>query len=336
MRQAQAYPMQRVARDALRRASITPVICPLPTAVALVADAVSLIDRPADGDVRGAIRAHLRQRDIAALHPLVESESRNGSSGRPNEIVPVMPGATFDEQLDAVAAVDPDALAEAVECATEAGHPTTAWQVVVYRAPKAWLRAYASALRRAWEVIEPAWSRAVDILERDAERVGLAVARGAGDELVIQRFPFAVPDGEDVLLPSHSQDSGTLQVSDRLAFVPLLAHFESSGWTDDYGDRLIALRYPAGAAWSALDDATPPASLAALVGPQRARLLRWLERPATPGDLARQLQGAPSMVTHHLRALQAAGLIVRRRHGRHVRVTRTARGEALVALYGDD
>jgi hypothetical protein len=40
-----------------------------------------------------------------------------------------------------------------------------------------------------------------------------------------------------------------------------------------------------------------PASLAALLGQQRARMLRWLERPATPGELADKLHGAPSLVT---------------------------------------
>ncbi len=280
-----------------------------------------------------ALRAHLRQRDLVALRPLAAGERDDGSGGRPNEIVPVMAGATIDEQLDAVAAVDPDKLAEAMHIATRAGHPTTPWREAVSRGPAAWLRAYTSALARAWEVIAPVWSRAADVLERDAERVGVAVARGAGAELVAQAFPFTGADGEDVMLPSHSDRSGVLRVGDRLELVPLVAPLESSGWTDDYGDRFIAMRYSATAAWSALHESSPPASLVALLGQQRAQILRWLERPATPGRLADQLHGAPSMATHHLRALEAAGLITRRPEGRHVRVARTARGDELVALY---
>ena len=65
-------------------------------------------------------------------------------------------------------------------------------------------------------------------------------------------------------------------------------------------------------------------------------MLRWLDQPTTPGRLADRLHGAPSMVTHHLRALEASGLITRRREGRHVRVGRTARGDELVALYEED
>ena len=41
----------------------------------------------------------------------------------------------------------------------------------------------------------------------------------------------------------------------------------------------------------------------------------------------------PSAATHHVSALEAAGLVRRERRGRHVVVRRTARGEALLALY---
>ena len=329
--------MQHVSRDALRQSVMTPVICPLPTVVALIVSALSGTDRADDaGEIRGALLAHLRARDVATLLPLRVSDRPDGSGGRPNEVVPVMAGATIDEQLDAVRAIDPDALHETIHLATEAGHPTGAWRAAVDRDPAAWLRAYASALRRAWDVIAPVWSRATDVLERDAERVGVAAARGAGPELVEQVFPFVANDGEDLLLPSHSDHSGRLQVKGTLPLIPLVAPIASSGWTDDYGDRFIALRYSAMAAWSGLHQPPPPASLAALLGPQRARVLRWLVQPTTPGRLADRLHGAPSMVTHHLRALEASGLITRRREGRHVRVARTTRGDELVALYEED
>jgi len=43
----------------------------------------------------------------------------------------------------------------------------------------------------------------------------------------------------------------------------------------------------------------------------------------------------PSAATHHVNALQAAGLVERHRRGRNVLVDRTARGEALLELYDD-
>lgn len=43
---------------------------------------------------------------------------------------------------------------------------------------------------------------------------------------------------------------------------------------------------------------------------------------------------APGGVTHHLRLLEAAGLVWRERTGRSVIVELTARGGAILALYG--
>jgi len=42
---------------------------------------------------------------------------------------------------------------------------------------------------------------------------------------------------------------------------------------------------------------------------------------------------SPGAVTHHLTALERAGLIIREPHGRHVLAPRTARGTSLLGLY---
>ena len=154
--------------------------------------------------------------------------------------------------------------------------------------------------------------------------------------LITQLFPHAALAGEDLELPSHSDRSGRLHVRDTLVLLPLVAPADSCGWTDDYREHCLSVRYTLPAAWRLLDGTHPPgASLAALLGPQRAKILRWLERPATAGGVADLLHGAPSMATHHLRALEASGLVTRTREGRTVRVHRTARGSALVGLYDD-
>ncbi len=315
--------------------ALTPVICPLPTAVALLATALFGADR---GGVAGALRralsGHLRSRDIEALLPLRAGLRQDGTGGRPNEIVPVMAGATIDEQLDAVRAVDPNVLVGSIAAATAAGHPTGPWRVTVACHPARWLELYTSAMRRAWNAIAPLWSQGSELLDRDIERISAALARGAGATMLTQVFPSATVVGDDVLLPSHSDNSGRLRVDGTLPLVPLLAPGDCSGWTDDYGDRCLSVRYSVPAAWSSLDVAQPQAgSLVALLGSQRARILRWLDRPTTPGELAGKLHGAPSMVSHHLRALETAGLITRTRDGRHVRVRRTGRGTELLSLY---
>jgi predicted transcriptional regulator len=81
------------------------------------------------------------------------------------------------------------------------------------------------------------------------------------------------------------------------------------------------------------DMARPSCPLEALLGPQRAAILRMLDRPCQAGDVARRLTLTPGGVTHHLKALEASGLIVRERDARNVRVHRTARGTLLLGLY---
>ena len=76
-----------------------------------------------------------------------------------------------------------------------------------------------------------------------------------------------------------------------------------------------------------------PTSLKALLGPQRATALVLLDAPTTAGRLARALHTVPAGATHHLRGLEAAGLVTRERRGQYVIVERTPRGTALLELY---
>jgi DNA-binding transcriptional ArsR family regulator len=87
--------------------------------------------------------------------------------------------------------------------------------------------------------------------------------------------------------------------------------------------------------WTAEPDPGAPvdATLEALLGRQRSTILRHLERPTTSGEIAEALWTVPGGATHHLRWLEAAGLVTRRRRGRYVLVERTPRGSALLALY---
>jgi DNA-binding transcriptional ArsR family regulator len=60
------------------------------------------------------------------------------------------------------------------------------------------------------------------------------------------------------------------------------------------------------------------ATFAALSDPTRRVILERLRRgDATPGELARPLRISWPAVTKHLRVLERAGLLQRRRHGRH-------------------
>lgn len=79
------------------------------------------------------------------------------------------------------------------------------------------------------------------------------------------------------------------------------------------------VRYPArGAATLWHSDPYAPAPIQALLGPQRAWLLRALRSPSAPGALARELGVTPSDVSQHLKVLHRSGLVDRQRTGRRV------------------
>jgi DNA-binding MarR family transcriptional regulator len=80
----------------------------------------------------------------------------------------------------------------------------------------------------------------------------------------------------------------------------------------------------------------PPDAFEALLGWQRARILKGLDVAQRPGQIAAALRMVPAGATHHLGRLEAAGLVIRKRRGRHVVVERTARGSALLGLYAED
>jgi DNA-binding transcriptional ArsR family regulator len=315
---------QRLPLVELNGTVIAPVISPLPSAIALIAHVL----RGSLPELRGVLLPHLRTRDLEALSPLGATARSDGGGGRPNEIVP--PGTTMREQLERVAALDPQQLAAGIDAAARAGHPVGPWRLVA-RDPARWLRAYTVAVQRAWTALEPLWTQAAGTLDREVERVSVALARGAGPELIADRFPHARIVEDALLLPSHSDAPGPVHTNDALLLQPLIAPDSAAGWTDDYTNVALAVRYAAPS--DALGTPPPPASLEALVGRQRARILLRLERPASAGELARLLDGVPSVASHHVRALERAGLVSRVREGRSVTVRRTPRGNDLVALY---
>jgi DNA-binding MarR family transcriptional regulator len=79
-----------------------------------------------------------------------------------------------------------------------------------------------------------------------------------------------------------------------------------------------------------------PDAFEALLGGPRARILKGLDMAQRPGQIAEALRMVPAGATHHLSRLEAAGLVIRKRRGRHVVVERTARGSALLKLYDED
>jgi len=325
-------PQQRLAVSELDRVTLEPVLSPMPTVVEAVRDLMT--DRPPAVLTRWqrkGLRASLRQRHVRALAAFRPTPIP--SPGGPNPLMHASPGATMNEELERLASTDPDELGTAIETATEAGRPTRPWQVL-HRDPPGWLDDYLGAVRLVWAEVEPLWVSVSSWLDREVERLAAASARSAGHEVIAQVEMPGRLEAEDLVLPSHTQDSGRLEVGDSLQLVPLVATAPAGGWGDDYADLLLHVRYvlPPRMRDRGAQSAAPE-SLEALLGASRAAVLLALNTPKNPGQLAEQLYFAPSGVSHHLAALEAAHLVTRTRVGRRFTVCRTARATALLALY---
>jgi DNA-binding transcriptional ArsR family regulator len=115
-----------------------------------------------------------------------------------------------------------------------------------------------------------------------------------------------------------------------LSFIPVTSGASWVGWTEPVR---YAIYYPV-AGRLAPGDAARRGGLDRLVGANRAALLRLLDQPLGTTHLAAS-RGLPvGAVGNHLRVLLDAGVVTRRRSGRHVLYWRTALGEALIAADG--
>lgn len=84
-----------------------------------------------------------------------------------------------------------------------------------------------------------------------------------------------------------------------------------------------------GTLWEA--NRTPvPQAISGLIGAVRASLLGQLTTPASSTELAARAGVTPAAINQHLRALQAAGLLVSSRHGRSVLYRRSDLGDRLL------
>lgn len=327
----QDQPRQRLLLACLDEVALVPVLSPMPTTVEAVRDVVS--DRPPavlTAWQRRALRATLPRRALQALSAF--RPTAMPSDGAPNPLLEASPGASMREETDRLAASPAEQLGLAHELATKAGRPTAPW-MLLHRNPAGWLEDYIAGLELVWAEVRPHWSTARNRLEREAERLQAVSDHGAGGHLTVHGGLPAPTENGDLVLPSHTEASGRLRVSETIQLVPLLANHPAGSWGDDYGDRLLSIRYPLPVHRDTHGEAPPPDSLEALLGGQRAVLLLMLEQARNPGQMAAQLFLTPSGVTHHLSALEAAGLVTRTREGRRVVVRRTDRAIALLALY---
>lgn len=300
-------------------------LTPLPTVTLLVMEALGT-RRGTPSSWYEPVRAALGPAGVALLGPLLGAGSR---SVIPDCLVP-QPAVfrpSFDDEVERIATTSPEELVSHIEANDLLD---SEWSLVA-RAPSQWLGAYSGALQQAWGAARPLWERATPLLEREVGRVGAALARGSFDLLVDGITPKArVEDGRLYL----SCQDGPVAVAPGLVMAPLVAGVSASLVTCR-SDAVDFFGYPLPGArrLSEMRAHVPVDGLRALLGEPRAQILRHLDQMTTAGALAESMLYVPSAISHHLLALERAGLVDRVREGRHVVVSRTPRANALLNLY---
>ena len=230
------------------------------------------------------------------------------------------------DELERLADVPPERLLVELGDARD----TRAWSDAV-RAPARWIEAYGRALERIWSETSLHWRAAAAVIDRESERIGVAIARGCVPAALRLVHDTGTVSRDVWRLPGVPHE---LRIGDAgLILAPRLAHTRASLITAATDRELTHLSYSVARQPRPAPAALDPSTLDALLGQQRAVILRELERPQTAGRIAEALHAVPSVASHHVGALEAAGLVSRERQGRHVVVSRTSRGTAVLSLY---
>jgi DNA-binding transcriptional ArsR family regulator len=277
----------------------------------------------------GAVREALQPSDLTTLGPVY------GPTGPPFVPDCLLPrpaahASSFEDELEQIAAVTADDLVADLHADGQLGTP---WATVA-RAPRRWLDAYVQALERAWMALSPLWLRATPLLEREVDRIERALSAGAFD----RALDGLHPDGHVIHDRWHIPcQSGPVTIGAELLLVPMLIGPRAT-LLMGAGGEVTYLAYPLRGAHGltgagSSNHASDSSALEALLGAPRANILRSLDRARSAGQIARALHFSPGAVTHHLIALERAGLISREPHGRHVLAHRTPRGTSLLGLY---
>ena len=325
-----AVPGVYIAADDVRRSPFRAAVTPLPSLSFALRDAVGAQRGGTPEAWCTAIRRHLRARDYETLAPFATPRQ----TLIPDQLTGLVhpPGESLKDGIERMIATPAEDLAEEIATCSEASGDG-GWDEAE-RDPGRWLRLYVASLLRAWKGIGPLWRLARPSLDREVERIGLATALDAQLELLDGLIANgAVENGRWRV--SCRFDEGRFRFPDRgLVLLPMIAGARSSivACTRDTVD---CLAYPMHSGLALEPAEPPPAALEALLGFPRAQILGALDHPTTIGRLAENLRAVPSAATHHVGALEAAGLVERDRRGRNVLVRRTARGEALLTLYDE-
>ena len=309
----------------------------VPSVFSLLAEALGKSSNGAPEPWLRIVRSALTRRDLVALLPVFGGER----IFMPDCLGPVPAGgvASTSATLDEIAATESTVLFEqaATVFAENDDLPPPAWSIVEQR-PEQWLEEFARTIGRIAVAVDDVWRAARPLIDRETERVGVAAMLGASREVLTTLHAGGRVEDDDLVLRRWGDEPLRWAVDDDgLVLVPMLGGMRSLvSW--HRGDAITHLAYPLTGQARLLDDraADPGDRMDGLLGPMRTLILRMLDAPITAGAVAAGISATPSAVTHHVTALEAAGLVWRERRGQRVFIHRTARGTALLGLYGLD
>lgn len=247
---------------------------------------------------------------------------------------PIGPAATFEEEIAAVRAADPDAARDdmARSLADTPGALDSPQGQALLADPARTVRELADLMEAAWHtLVEPDWPRLRALLEADVAYHSRRLAEvGLGTLLpeLDGRLSFS---GRTLTIEWHGEHVRDLG-GQGLVLMPSVFSWPEvvSGFDPPWQPTVV---YPArgiGGLWAEPHERAPD-TLVRLLGRGRAAVLTALDEPATTTALAGLLRLAPSSVSAHLTVLREAGLLVSRRYGHQVLYERTPLGMALVS-----
>jgi len=245
---------------------------------------------------------------------------------------PIGPAATFEEEIAAVRASDPEAArADTAKSLADTPGALDSPQARRWlRNPARMIRHLSDAMEEAWHtLVAPDWPRLRTLLEADIAFHSRRLAEvGLGGLLpeISRRFGWDASTLTVEFKGEHERrldGQGLVLMPSVFIWPDVVSTFEPP-WQP-------TLVYPArgiGGLWTEPADRTDDV-LVRLLGRGRATVLAALDEPATTSTLAHRLGLAPSSVSAHLTLLRDAGLLTARRYGHQVLYERTPLGMAL-------
>src|SRR5215831_13730093 len=308
---------------------VSVVMAPQQSVVGLLAQAASGMSDGAPPGLLATIRKALRPQSRFAAQPFAV-----GTRVIPESCTPMSPltDASVAEQAVRLRDMPASSLTDELQQEASDGNPYPPEWRVAGEQPRRWLNSMADASLDTWAVVRPRWQAAGPLLDREVRRVGTAMVRGGMGALLNNLHPrLRYADG--ALTMKFPCDRCLTLGPRRLALLPMIAGHDTLFISFERPD-VCYIGYPVrqpGPGTRIVADG----ALAMILGPLRATILQALRQTQTVGQLAAAVQCAPTTATYHLEQLAAAGMIIREQCGTSVRVSRTTRGDELVALLSD-